>query len=139
MSDHQWAGMIETTQAYAGSQSYYSLEKAMKEIFVFKYLIPEHQGRAAENILFSTVVFPGCHIPNNTHFDTTEANILRNKGVPVNFVIEDAYYSTRRLPFKGNMDTKKLEDFIRKQTQEKIPLIIVTIMNNSIGGQPVSI
>jgi tryptophanase len=138
MSDHQWAGMIETTQAYAGSQSYYSLEKTMKDIFGFKYFLPVHQGRAAENILFSTMVSPGCYVPNNTHFDTTEANILRNKGVPVNLVIEDAYDSTKVLPFKGNMDTRKLEEFIMEKTCEKIPLIMATITNNSVGGQPVS-
>jgi tyrosine phenol-lyase len=138
MSDHQWAGMIETTQAYAGSQSYYSLEKVMKDVFGFKHFIPVHQGRAAENILFSTMVFPGCYVPNNTHFDTTEANILRNKGVPVNLVIEDAYDSTKVLPFKGNMDTRKLEEFIIEKTPEKIPLIMATITNNSVGGQPVS-
>ncbi len=138
MSDHQWAGMIETTQAYAGSQSYYSLEKAMKEIFGFKYFISVHQGRAAENILFSTMLFPECCVPNNTHFDTTEANILRNKGIPANLVIEDAYDSTKILPFKGNMNTEKLGDFILEKTPEKIPLIMTTITNNSIGGQPVS-
>ena len=138
MSDHQWAGMVETPQAYAGSRSYYSLEKAMKEIFGFKYFIPVHQGRASENILFSTMLFPECYVPNNTHFDTTEANILRNKGIPVNLVIEDAYDSTKILPFKGNMNTEKLEDFIRERTPEKIPLIMTTITNNSIGGQPVS-
>lgn len=138
MSDHQWAGMIETTQAYAGSQSYYSLEEAMKKIFGFKYLIPVHQGRAAENILFSTVVSLGCYIPNNTHFDTTEANILRNKGVPVNLVVEEAYDPSKKLPFKGNMDVERLEDFIQEKTTEKIPLIMVTVTNNSVGGQPVS-
>jgi tryptophanase len=138
MSDRQWAGMIETTQAYAGSQSYYSLEKAMKDIFGFKYFIPVHQGRAAENILFSTMIFPGCYVPNNTHFDTTEANILRNKGIPVNLATEDAYDSAKVLPFKGNMDTRKLEEFIREKTSEKIPLTMVTITNNSVGGQPVS-
>ncbi len=138
MSDRQWAGMIETTQAYAGSQSYYSLEKAMKDIFGFKYFIPVHQGRAAENILFSTMIFPECYVPNNTHFDTTEANILRNKGIPVNLATEDAYDSAKVLPFKGNMDARKLEEFIREKTPEKIPLIMTTITNNSVGGQPVS-
>jgi len=138
MSDHQWAGMIETTQAYAGSQSYYSLEKTVKDIFGFKHFIPVHQGRAAENILFSTMVSPGSYVPNNTHFDTTEANVLRNKGTPVNLAVEDAYDSAKISPFKGNMDTEKLEDFIREKTPEKIPLIMTTITNNSVGGQPVS-
>jgi len=106
MSAHQWAGMIETTQAYAGSQSYYSLEKTVKDIFGFKHFIPVHQGRAAENILFSTMVSPGSYVPNNTHFDTTEANVLRNKGTPVNLAVEDAYDSAKISPFKGNMDTE---------------------------------
>jgi tyrosine phenol-lyase len=139
MSDNQWAGMLETTQAYAGSGSYYSLEKAMKDIFGFSYFIPVHQGRAAENVLFSTMVFPGSYIPNNTHFDTTEANILRNKGTPLNFVIQDAYNSEKILPFKGNMDIKRLEEFLKEKTPEKVPLIMITITNNTVGGQPVSI
>ncbi len=138
MSDRQWAGMIETTQAYAGSQSFYSLEKAMKDIFGFKHLIPEHQGRAAENVLFSTMLSPGCYVPNNMHFDTTEANVLRNKGVPINLAVEEAYDTAKTAPFKGNMDTKKLEQFIREKGRNKIPLTMITITNNSAGGQPVS-
>lgn len=138
MSDRQWAGMFETTQAYAGSQSYFSLGKAMKDIFGFKYWIPVHQGRAAENILFSTIAVSSCYVPNNTHFDTTEANIENNKGIPVNFVVEDAYDPQKILPFKGNMDTKKLEAFIKEKTPQKIPLIMITITNNGVGGQPVS-
>lgn len=139
MSDRQWAGMIETTQAYAGSQSFYSLEKTMKEIFGFKHMVPVHQGRAAENILFSTILFQGCYVPNNMHFDTTEANILRNKGEPINLAVEEAYDTTKPAPFKGNMDSKKLELFIRDKGAKKIPLIMTTITNNSAGGQPVSI
>jgi len=138
MSDKQWAGMFETTQAYAGGQSFYSLENAMKDIFGFKHMVPVHQGRAAENILFSTMLFSECYVPNNMHFDTTEANVLRNKGAPVNLAVEDAYDTAKIAPFKGNMDTKKLEVFIREKTPEKIPLIMVTITNNSAGGQPVS-
>ncbi|MBS7616534.1 tryptophanase [Candidatus Bathyarchaeota archaeon] len=138
MSDEQWAGMIKTRQAYAGSESYYSLEKAVKDIFGFKYLIPVHQGRAAENILFSTLVSPGCYVPNNMHFDTTEANVLLRGGVPVNLVVEDAYDTRKISPFKGNMDVEKLESFIKEKTPAKIPLIMVTITNNSAGGQPVS-
>jgi len=138
MSDEQWAGMIKTRQAYAGSESYYSLEKAIKDIFGFKYFIPVHQGRAAENILFSTMVSPGCYVPNNMHFDTTEANVLLRGGVPVNLVVEDAYDTQKILPFKGNMDVNKLEQFIKEKSPEKIPLIMITITNNSAGGQPVS-
>lgn len=139
MSDVQWAGMFETTQAYAGSQSYYSLEKAMRDIFGFKHFVPVHQGRAAENVLFSTMVSAGCFVPNNMHFDTTEANVLRNGGVPVNLAVDEAYDSARVLPFKGNMDVGKLEALIREKGVEKIPLIMVTITNNSAGGQPVSV
>ena len=138
MSDHQWAGMIDTNQAYAGSQSFYSLENAMKDIFGFKHFVPVHQGRAAENILFTTILFPGSYVPNNMHFDTTEANILRNEGTPVNLAIEDAYDTSKVSAFKGNMDTKKLDQFIREKTPSKIPLIMVTVTNNSAGGQPVS-
>jgi tryptophanase len=138
MSDHQWAGMFETTQSYAGSQSYFTLGNAMEDIFGFKYWIPVHQGRAAENILFSTIIFPGCYVPSNTHFDTTEANIVNNKGIPVNLVIEDAYDPKKMLPFKGNMDINKLEAFIKEKTPRKIPLVMITITNNGVGGQPVS-
>ncbi|MEM2242174.1 MAG: tryptophanase [Candidatus Bathyarchaeia archaeon] len=138
MSDEQWAGMIKTRQAYAGSESFYSLEKAIKDIFGFKYFVPVHQGRAAENILFSTMVSPGCYVPNNMHFDTTEANVLLRGGIPVNLVVEEAYDTQKDLPFKGNMDVEKLERFIKEKTPEKIPLIMLTITNNSAGGQPVS-
>jgi tryptophanase len=139
MSDQQWAGMVKTTQSYAGSQSYYSLEKAMRDIFGFKHVIPVHQGRAAENILFSTMLFPGCYVPNNMHFDTTEANVLRNEGQPVNLAVDEAYDTTKPAPFKGNMNTKKLDQFIIEKTARKIPLIMTTVTNNTAGGQPVSI
>ncbi len=138
MSDEQWAGMIRTRQAYAGSESYYSLEKAIRDIFGFKYFIPVHQGRAAENILFSTMVSPGCYVPNNMHFDTTEANVLLRGGVPVNLVVEEAFDTQKVLPFKGNMDVDKLEQLIKEKGPAKIPLIMVTITNNGVGGQPVS-
>jgi len=134
MSDEQWVGMIKTMQAYAGSGSYYSLEKAVKDIFGFKYFIPVHQGRAAENILFSTMVSPGCYVPNNMHFDTTEANVRLRGGIPVNLVIDDAFDTQKILPFKGNMDVEKLENFIREKTSAKIPLIMLTITNKSAGG-----
>jgi tryptophanase len=138
MSDEQWAGMIRTRQAYAGSESYYNLEKAVRDIFGFKYFIPVHQGRAAENILFSTLVFPGCYVPNNMHFDTTEANVLLRGGFPVNLAVEEAFDTQKVLPFKGNMDVEKLEQLIKEKGPAKIPLIMVTITNNGVGGQPVS-
>lgn len=138
MSDEQWSGMITTKQTYAGTNSYYNLEKSMKDIFGFKHFVPVHQGRAAENILFSTMVKKGDYVPNNMHFDTTEANVEHNGGIPVNLVIKEAYETSKILPFKGNMDVKKLEKFIKEKTPEKIPLIMVTITNNTGGGQPVS-
>jgi tryptophanase len=138
MSDEQWAGMIRTRQAYAGSESYYNLEKAVRDIFGFKYFIPVHQGRAAENILFSTLVSPGCYVPNNMHFDTTEANVLLRGGFPVNLAVEEAFDTQKVLPFKGNMDVEKLEQLIKEKGPAKIPLIMVTITNNGVGGQPVS-
>ncbi len=138
MSDNQWSGMFKTKQAYAGSDSYYSLEAAMKDVFGFKHFVPVHQGRAAENILFSTIITKGDYVPNNMHFDTTEANITRNGGIPVNLIIEDAYDTAKILLFKGNMDIQKLEKFIEEKTPDKIPLIMVTITNNGGGGQPVS-
>jgi tryptophanase len=138
MSDEHWAGMIRTRQAYAGSESYYNLEKAVRDIFGFKYFIPVHQGRAAENILFSTLVSPGCYVPNNMHFDTTEANVLLRGGFPVNLAVEEAFDTQKVLPFKGNMDVEKLEQLIKEKGPAKIPLIMVTITNNGVGGQPVS-
>jgi tyrosine phenol-lyase len=138
MSDNQWSGMLKTRQAYAGSNSYYALENAMEEIFGFKYFLPVHQGRAAENILFSTMVSEGDYVPNNMHFDTTMANVKHNKGIPIDLAIEDAYDTQSILPFKGNMNIEKLSNLIKEKKPEKIPLIMITITNNTGGGQPVS-
>ncbi len=138
MSDEQWAAMMSAKQAYAGSTDFYKLEKAVKDIFGFKFLVPVHQGRAAENILFSTIDVKGKVVINNMHFDTTEGNILRNNGKPVNLVTEDAYDTGKSLPFKGDMDIKKLKKFIAEKGRENIPLIMLTITNNTGGGQPVS-
>lgn len=137
MSDSQWAAMLSTKQAYAGSNSYYALEEAVKEIFGFKHFVPVHQGRAAEHILFSNTLKPGDIVPNNCHFDTTQANVKFVGGIPKNFVVEDAYNTEKSAEFKGNMDTGKLEDFVEKN-REKIPIILSTITNNTVGGQPVS-
>jgi tryptophanase len=137
MSDKQWAEMFRTKQAYAGSNSYYELQKAVKDIFGFKFFMPVHQGRAAEHILFSSIVKPGNIVPNNTHFDTTQANIKFTQGLPKDFVIDDAYDAEKNILFKGNMDIEKLENFV-KDNKDNIPLIMTTITNNAIGGQPVS-
>jgi tryptophanase len=137
MSDEQWAAMLTTKQAYAGSNSYYMLEKAVKDIFGFKYFLPVHQGRPGEHILFTCIVRPGNIVPNNSHFDTTHANIKFVAGIPKDFVIEDTYDTENNIPFKGNMDIEKLEDFVSKN-RHNIPLIMTTVTNNTVGGQPVS-
>ena len=136
MSDNQWAGLMLGDEAYSGSKSYYNLEKTVQEIFGFKQIIPVHQGRAAEHIFFATVLKKGDYVPSNTHFDTTRANITYTGAVPVDLVIQP---KDCEHPFKGNIDLEKLEDFIKKVGKEKIPLATLTITNNSVGGQPVSL
>jgi tryptophanase len=138
MSDSQWAGMIETNQAYAGSRSYDHLKKAVGEIFGFDLFLIAHQGRATENILFSTILKRGDVVPSNTHFDTTRQNIISNGGEPVDLLIEEGYDPTSLHPFKGNMDVGKLVDLIGRLGSQRIPLIMMTITNNAGGGQPVS-
>ncbi|MFO8110632.1 MAG: tryptophanase [Thermoplasmata archaeon] len=138
MSDLQWAKMLTTEQAYAGSTSFRLLEKTVSEIFGFPQFLPVHQGRAAENILFSMIVENGDYVPNNMHFDTTYANVKHKGGTPVNLVVEDAYDPGREKDFKGNMDISKLRTFIEEKGKEKIPVIMLTVTNNTAGGQPVS-
>jgi tryptophanase len=137
MSDKQWAAMLTTKQAYAGTNSYYQLEKIVHLLFGFKYFVPVHQGRAGEHLLFSSMVKPGQIVPNNSHFDTTQANVKFVGGIPRDFVIEDAYHPTKEVAFKGNMDLEKLESFARKN-KSQIALIMTTITNNTVGGQAVS-
>ncbi|MBS3782761.1 MAG: tryptophanase [Candidatus Thermoplasmatota archaeon] len=138
MSDAQYSEMIKTEQAYAGSDSYYHLEEAVKDIFGFDRFVIVHQGRAAENILFSTLIEEGSFVPNNMHFDTTRANVKHKGGEPVDLVRDEAYEPSNRLDFKGNMDVEKLKGFIEDKGEENIPLIMLTITNNTGGGQPVS-
>lgn len=139
MSHEQWAAMLHGDESYAGARSYQRLTEAMHGIFGFNHFVPTHQGRAAENILAALFVKPGQYVPSNTHFDTTEANILARGGRPVNLVINAAGQPTERLPFKGNMDTDKLRAFIRQVGRENVPLGMITITNNAAGGQPVSL
>ncbi|MFP4050398.1 MAG: tryptophanase [Thermoplasmata archaeon] len=138
MSDEQWSEMIKTEQAYAGSDSYYDLQNAVRGIFGFDDFVVVHQGRAAENILFSVLIDEGDFVPNNMHFDTTKANVKHKGGTPVDLVEEKAYDPDKRDDFKGNMDISKLEEFIKEKGTENIPLIMLTITNNTGGGQPVS-
>jgi tyrosine phenol-lyase len=139
MSAEQWAAVMRGDEAYAGSRSFYRLEARVRELFGFKHLIPTHQGRAAERILFTTICKPGDVVPNNTHFDTTRANIEAVGAEAVDLPTPDAQRRQDPLPFKGNMDVAALRRLIEEVGVERIPLCMITITNNSGGGQPVSL
>jgi tyrosine phenol-lyase len=138
MSSKQWAGIMDGDESYAGSKSFFRFERVVKRITGFKHVIPVHQGRAAEKILFSIVAGPGKFIPNNTHFDTTRANIEFVGGTAVDLPIPEGIQPDVWHPFKGNMDVERLENFIKEKGPENIPLVMLTVANNSNGGQPVS-
>jgi tryptophanase len=138
MSDSQWAGIMQGDESYAGSRNFFHLKQAVRDIFGFEHFVPTHQGRGAEQVLFNIMVQPGMIVPNNTHFDTTRANIEARGGVALDLVIPEGLEPTSRHPFKGNMNLPNLQKLIEQVGADKIPLAMMTITNNAVGGQPVS-
>ena len=137
MSDRQWAGIMTGDESYAGADSFFFLKDTIKRITGFDYVIPTHQGRAAENVLFSYLVHEGDIVPGNSHFDTTKGHIEGRKATALDCTVDDAKDTQLEVPFKGNVDPVKLEKALEEHA-DRIPFIIVTITNNTAGGQPVS-
>jgi tryptophanase len=138
MSDRQWSSMMVGDESYAGATSYYNLKNAIEKILGFLHFLPTHQGRGAENVLFSVLVKEGHLIPGNSHFDTTKGHIEIRKAHAVDLTINEASQTQLEIPFKGNVDIEKLKRFLETTPKEKIPIICMTLTNNTAGGQPVS-
>ena len=137
MSSNQWAAMMLGDESYAGASSFFHLKESINRITGFEYVIPTHQGRAAENVLFSHLVKEGSVVPGNSHFDTTKGHIESRKATALDCTIDEAKDTQLELPFKGNVDPAKLEKALAEH-HERVPFIIVTVTNNTAGGQPVS-
>ena len=139
MSSRQWAEMIASDESYAGARSFYKFERAVREITGYRHVLPTHQGRAAEHILMTTMVRPGDVVPNNAHFDTTRAHVEHAVGIARDFPVPEALHPHTIHPFKGNMDVEALQAFLESPGRAHVPFIMLTITNNSGGGQPVSL
>ena len=138
MSDKQWAGIMQGDESYAGSRNFYNLKDTVEDIFNYSYIVPAHQGRGAEQVLFPLMVQKGDYVLSNMHFDTTKAHVELTGGRAKNFVIDEALDTDKYHPFKGNFNVPKMEEFIKEKGKDKISMIIITITCNSAGGQPVS-
>lgn len=137
MSDRQWSAMMMGDESYAGARSFFKMKDMIGKIFGYDFVIPTHQGRAAENVLFSALVHDGDYVPGNSHFDTTKGHIESRRAFAVDCTVDEAKDTQLEYPFKGNVDLEKLENVLR-QHADKVPFIIVTVTNNTAGGQPVS-
>jgi len=138
MSTHQWAGVMEGDESYAGARSFFHFEAAVRGVFGHTHVIPTHQGRASERLLCRAVVKPGDVIPGNTHFDTTRANIEDSRAEALDIPIQEARDPDDLHPFKGNIDLEKLDACLRQHGRDKVPFVLITVTNNSGGGQPVA-
>lgn len=138
MSDRQWSAMMSGDEAYAGSRSFDRLAESVSEVMGFPLLIPTHQGRGAEHVLFSSLLAPGQHVIGNVHFDTTRAHIEHRQAVALDLAVEEIYDPQDHAPFKGNLDVERADEHIRRVGRDAVPLILVTVTCNSGGGQPVS-
>src|SRR5574344_1718698 len=137
MSDRQWSALMLGDESYAGATSFYKFQEVVQRIMGFKYVIPTHQGRAAENVLFSYLVKPGNVVPGNAHFDTTKGHIESRKAKAIDVTVDEAKETQLEIPFKGNVSIEKLEKVL-KENRGNVPFMVLTVTNNTVGGQPVS-